>query len=149
MERYSFGGTTTPASPWIGSRTNAAKDLAASLRCSDSTSPYGTNSVLGSNDPNPSLQKAFDIKDSAPQVRPWKPPAAHRIPGRPVYARANLIAASMPSLPELAKNALVRRPPASVQSLSASLPARSATWLCSIAGPDLSSSSLRAATTRG
>ena len=45
-------------------------------------------------------------------------PSAQSSPGNAfcVCARANLIAASTPSLPELAKNAFVNRPPARSQS---------------------------------
>ena len=72
----------------------------------------GPASVCGSSGPNPPLQKSLSINERAPQVRPWKAPCAYSKPSRPVTARENLMAASTPSLPELAKKTLFSPPPA-------------------------------------
>ena len=70
------------------------------------------------------------------------PPAAARsFTDRPVVARENLIALSTPSLPEQAKKTFRISPPANWQSRLASSPARSGTWLCSMAGPQRLNSS--------
>src|ERR1035438_7259816 len=126
----------------------AANFLVWSFCSTAETSLKGTASVCGSSGPNPALQNSLSIKERAPQVRPWKERSAYRRPPRPVTARENLMAASTPSLPELAKKTLLSPPPANLHRRSASSPAKSGTWLCSIAGPERSSSSFKASIMR-
>ncbi len=138
-----------PASDWIGSTMNAAKRLLARFFSRASTSSNGMASLSGSRGPKPSRQNDSPISDNAPQVSPWNAPFAYRRPARPVCARENLMAASTPSLPELAKKTFVSRPPARWHNFSPNSPARSATCVWIIAGPQLSNSSRIAAITAG
>src|ERR1035438_10831428 len=122
----------------------AANFLVSSFRSTAATSSKGIAWVFGSSGPNPPRQNSLSIKESAPQVRPWKARSAYSRPSRPVTPRENLMAVSTPSLPELAKKTLRSLPPANLHRRSASSPAKSETWLCSIAGPERSSSSFKA-----
>ena len=108
----------------------------------------------------PGQKGGEDVFGPYDPVQNWPRPLSESLPNLKgwTYSQATYVFAETPDrvfvaqkglLPELPKNALVRRPPASSQSLAASLPASSETWLCSIAGPAPSSSSFRAATTRG
>jgi hypothetical protein len=51
----------------------------------------------------------FDVRLSESSVRPWNPPSNAITAGRPVYARENLIAFSIASVPAL-KNAAFTGP---------------------------------------
>jgi hypothetical protein len=44
------------------------------------------------------------VSDSEPMLRPWNPPRNATSPGRCVWLRASLIAASTASVPELVRN---------------------------------------------
>ena len=59
--------------------------------------------VSGRNGANPWRKLWQPLSESAPIVRPWNARSANTIPGRPVAQRANLMAASTPSVPLLVK----------------------------------------------
>ena len=58
-----------------------------------------TGSQPGNSGPKPSRNSAFPLSDSEPSVSPWKACSAYSTRGRPVAARATLIAASTASVP--------------------------------------------------
>ena len=77
------------------------------------------------NGPNPRRWMALlAVSDSDPSERPWNAPRKAMMPGRFVWYLASLIAASVASVPELAKN--VRTSPA-IGTIAASSSA-SRTW---------------------
>ena len=80
-------------------------------------SPYGTNCAPGTSGSNGVRLPSWPVIDSAPIVRPWKPPSAATTVPRPVR-RASLNAASFASVPELAKNTRPPRVPAGSSSAS-------------------------------
>ena len=59
---------------------------------------------------SPPTSPAGPSTESAPSVRPWKPPSSATIRARPVALRATLSAASFASAPELQKNACAPPP---------------------------------------
>ena len=63
------------------------------------------NATPGTSGPKPSHFAGCPVAESAPSVRPWKPPSSATIRVRPVALRAILSAASFASAPELQKNA--------------------------------------------
>src|SRR5213080_3258625 len=73
-----------------------------------STSLKGTCRNPGTRGSNGSRNSRRQVALSAPIVRPWNPRIAATIPGRPVAARANLIAASTASEPELLRKTRFR-----------------------------------------
>ena len=79
----------------------AARELAAPAR---PASPNATASQPGSSGPKPSRNSAFPFSDSEPSVRPWKACSAYSTRGRPVAARATLIAASTASVPAVRRD---------------------------------------------
>ena len=59
---------------------------------------------MGSSGPKPARWRIFElVSESAPMVRPWKPPSKAMIPGRPVWKRASLMAPSTASVPEFVR----------------------------------------------
>ncbi len=64
--------------------------------------PVATSSPASSC-PNPSRNSSLPMADSAPRVRPCQPPVKCVMRSRPVAARANSMAASTDSVPELQK----------------------------------------------
>src|SRR5579875_3727930 len=95
----------TPPSPRHGS-TNTAAQSASTAAASASASPNGTNLAVTPNGPNGSRIEALPVIASDPMVRPWNPPSAATITGRdgPWRRRTSLSAASLASVPVLAKN---------------------------------------------
>ena len=77
----------------------------ASAASSDSMSFGRANAMPGTSGPKPSHFDGCPVADSAPSVRPWKPPSSATMRVRPVALRAILSAASFASAPELQKNA--------------------------------------------
>ena len=65
-------------------------------------SPKGTNLTFGSRGSKIVLFDSWPVTESAPEVRPWKPPTAAMISVLPVR-REIFIAASFASAPELQK----------------------------------------------
>ena len=116
--------------PWIGSTTNAATSPRASSRSSASRSPKPTGSQPGSSGPKPSRNSASPLSDSEPSVSPWKACSAYSTRGRPVAARATLIAASTASVPVFAGTIAATLPGARASSCSASTPLSSVTPSC-------------------
>ena len=91
----------------------------ASAASSDSTSFGRANEIPGTSGPKPSHFDGCPVAESAPSVRPWKPPSSATIRVRPVALRAILSAASLASAPELQKKA---RPPGKRSASSAGEP---------------------------
>ena len=99
----------TPPSPWTISSITAAvlsftfsSSLAKLLK-----GAYWKPSTMGTKGSRYSFVK---VALSAPIVRPWKPRMAHTNSCLPVAKRANLMAASMVSVPELHRKARLRLP---------------------------------------
>ena len=68
------GGTSTPASPWMGS-TSTATTFGVHRGASASRSPYGTITKPGVYGPNPSRASGSVEKLMIVVVRPWKFPS--------------------------------------------------------------------------
>ena len=117
--RYAAGGTTTPASPWIGSRITAAVWSVTAL-ASAASSPYGTKVTSPGSGSNGARYASFEVSASEPMVRPWKEPSAATRWVRPVR-RVSLKAASLASVPELVKKT---RPSCGRRATAAARPAR-------------------------
>ena len=113
-----------PPSPCTGSKTIAATFSAATCVTNARSSAAsasalvmprysfgnGTRYTSGANGPSPALYGCvFEVSVSDRSVRPWKPPSKQISAGRPVYARANLAAFSIASVPAL-KNAAFAGP---------------------------------------
>ena len=139
------GGTTTPFSPWIGSRITIAVS-GPTAASSAAGSPYGTKVTSPGSGRNGSTLDGCPVRASAPIVRPWKAPSAETTPVRPV-SRDSLNAASLASAPELQKNAFPRRP-ASARSSSASATPGSETYRLET-WPSVATCRLTASTTAG
>ena len=73
--RYPSGGTTIPASPWIGSTRKATVSSSIAAR-SASGSPKGTLRKPGVKGPNPLRADGSSEKETIVTVRPWKLPPA-------------------------------------------------------------------------
>ena len=69
-----------------------------------SASPYGTNLAPGTSGSKGSLYFSLCVILNAPMVLPWKQCSVAMKPLLPVFFRASFMAASMDSVPELAKN---------------------------------------------
>jgi hypothetical protein len=69
--RKPAGGTTIPASPWIGS-TRKAHVFGVMASMTALASPYGTILKPGVNGPNPSRYCPSVEKETIVIVRPWK-----------------------------------------------------------------------------
>ena len=96
--------TLMPVSPWIGSSSTAA---ASSSTASASTSgSLGTTTKPGTSGANGACFDSCGVADSAPYVRPWNPSSSTMIFPTGLALRASLIAASLASAPELARNTL-------------------------------------------
>ena len=133
--RYSWFATCTPPSPWTASRRIAAVSKSTALSRA-SMSLKGTCWKPGTRGSNGSRNSRRQVALSAPIVRPWKPRMAATIFGRPVDARANLIAASTDSEPELLRNTRFRFGGATDSSFStnsafAADPNEGPTWMSS------------------
>jgi hypothetical protein len=83
----------------------ASSPPGATAASSDSTSFGFANENPGTSGPKPSHFDGWPVAESAPIVRPWKPPSSATIRGRAVVFRATFSAASFASAPELQKNA--------------------------------------------
>ena len=86
LRRRPASSGSTPPSPSIGSSSTAASsppgETAAS---SDSTSFGRAKEIPGTSGPKPSHFAGWPVAESAPSVRPWKPPSSatiRRPPGR-------------------------------------------------------------------
>ncbi len=86
---------------------------------SASTSFGATNAAPGESGSNGTRFAGWPVTESAPSVRPWKPPSSATTPGFPVALRAYFSAASFASAPELQKNAAA--PPNRAESRFASV----------------------------
>ena len=135
--------------PCTGSTKNAATSPARSAPSRSAKSPKRTMRVSGRNGPNPWRKLWHPFSESAPVVSPWKPRSANRIPGRPVAARANLMAASTPSVPLLVKYTRSSPRPMRCVSSRASIPARGGASNCTMDGRSMSKQSLSACLTVG
>ena len=102
-----------PASPWIGSISTAAV-RSSTARASASLSSRGTTLKPGTSGANGACLDSCGVAESAPIVRPWKPPSSTTKSPPAWRRRAILSAHSIASVPELVKNT---RPP-SEQSTS-------------------------------
>ena len=89
------------------------------------------------------------MMESAPIERPWKAPSSEISPPRPVAARANLIAPSMASAPELQKKTAFRWAGMRLTSASARTPLSSEQSICTMFGRSRSSTSRMACFTAG
>ena len=98
--RYSGLAGRIPPSPCTGSISTAAVSSPTASR-SLSGLLKGVKEKPGTRGRKSSRYSFLWVADSAPRVRPWKPRMAETIPVRPVVRRANLIAASTASAPEL------------------------------------------------
>ena len=87
------------------------------------TSFGGTKRTPGTSGANGARFAGWPVADSAPSVRPWKPPSRATTPAFPVALRAYFNAASIASAPELQKNACA--PPKRSESNEASFSAGS------------------------
>ena len=105
--RTSSVGMLTPL-PWIGSTMKAATSRRRNAPSSAVRSLKGTAAQSPRSGSKPFLKISSPFSESEPKVRPWKACSQDRILERLVAARANLIAASTVSAPELAKNTLSR-----------------------------------------
>ena len=100
--RYPKGGTTTPASPIIGSTITIAVFLFTALRIAE-MSPKVTCLIFFTRGLKGLRLLGCPVRESAPIVLPWNEPVVATIFERPVL-RDNLSAASFASAPELQKN---------------------------------------------
>ena len=85
---------------------------------SASTSFGWTKRTPGRSGSNGARLAGCPVAESAPEVRPWKPPSRATTPAFPVALRAYFSAASTASAPELQKNACA--PPKRAESCEAS-----------------------------
>mmetsp|Transcript_47258 Transcript_47258/g.156665 ORF Transcript_47258/g.156665 Transcript_47258/m.156665 type:complete len:356 (+) Transcript_47258:303-1370(+) len=106
--RYPAGGTTTPASPWMGSNMKPHTfGLAVSAASSACRSPYGTRSMWLMKGPKPLRQLGSLDDEQAESERPQKLPSQKStvasFSGTPLtsypHRRASLMAVSPPSTP--------------------------------------------------
>ena len=95
----SSGSGWMPDSPWIGSRITAA------VRSSTDSNVLSTLKP-GTSGANGACFASCGVADSAPYVRPWKPPSTTTMSPPARWRRASLIAHSFASAPELPKNTL-------------------------------------------
>lgn len=79
--RYPAGGTTTPASPWIGSNSTATVFSLIAARIAV-RSPYGTISKPGVYGPKSARASRSVEKLTIVVVRPWK-----LLPATTIFAR--------------------------------------------------------------
>ena len=103
------GGTTTPASPWIGSISTATTRCPYARKASRSAgrSPYGTDTNPGVYGPKSARASGSEENDTIVVVRPWKFPSNTTMTasscGTPrvtyPHLRATLIAVSTASAP--------------------------------------------------
>jgi hypothetical protein len=100
--KYSAGAVRTPAIDCTGSRRTAAVRGPTAFSAA-ARSPKGTNAAPGTFGSDCRRYVSTPVTETAPAVRPWKPPSIATMPSRPVWRRASLRAFSFASAPELAK----------------------------------------------
>ncbi len=98
--------TLTPVSPWIGSSSTAA--VRSPTAASSASTSRGTGMKPGTSGAKGACLDSWNVADSAPYVRPWKPPCSTTMSPRGRALRTSLSAASFASAPEFAK---YTRPP--------------------------------------
>ena len=107
-----------PPSPWIGS--SRMQPVAGPTAAASASRSFGaTNVAPGESGSNGARLAGWPVTESAPSVRPWKPPSSATTPGLPVALRAYFSADSFASAPELQKNEAA--PPKRAESRSASV----------------------------
>ncbi len=106
-----------PDSPWIGSSSTAAVSPSTASAIA-APSSRATTEKPGTSGANGACLASCGVADSAPIVRPWKPPSITTKLPPARWRRASLSAHSTASVPELQRNALPPSDPAVNRSAS-------------------------------